>query len=147
MARLADEPSRPGCMGETDWLVDIVMMPEGDSERSESLAYIGRLFAFAIATDTRFLAAVGAPEIPTYELWFSFSSDKEKQRFLQMVREDGYADPDDEACFNPPVNLKDELAGVRPIAETFPKEQHDYIVAVAMTTAALMGIDPISWVN
>src|SRR5215469_9170563 len=88
-------------MGETDWLVQVVMTSEDDPDLDETLDFVGRLFAFALSTDTRMLAQLGGPDDPdegTYELWFSFKSDGHKQRFLQMVRDDGYVDPDDEFC-------------------------------------------------
>lgn len=94
---------------------------------------------FATATDTRLLAQIGAPDGPTYELWFSFGSDGQKQKFLQMVRDDGYADPDDEDCFFPPPNLED-LPGLRPIAQVFPKDHSDRIVDVATVTSVSMSL-------
>ncbi|HKO12045.1 MAG TPA: hypothetical protein VJV22_08755 [Acidobacteriaceae bacterium] len=127
-------------LDETDWLVDIVAMTRSDAEgNAESLDYIGRLSAFAAATDTRLLAQIGAPEGPTYELWFSFSSDGQKQKFLKMVRDDGYADPADEDCFFAPANLED-LPRLRPIIQVFPKEQSDRIIEIATVTSASMAL-------
>jgi hypothetical protein len=60
-----------------------------------------------------------------------------------MVRDDAYADPDEENCFDPPVSLKD-IADLRPIALVFPKDQCDHITAIAMQTMKSMGIEPSS---
>jgi hypothetical protein len=139
MVHSEDDGFSPHWMHETDWLVDVVLLPN-DKWTEESLEYIGRLFAFAMSTDTRMLADVGDPEFPAYELWFSFNSDEQKQRFLQMVREDGYADPDEDACFDPPPSLED-LASLRPIALIFPVAQTDQIMAIAGMTLASMGIE------
>jgi hypothetical protein len=57
------------------------------------LDWIGRLFAFASVTNTRMLAVRGDPSWPTYELWFSFIDDNEKRRFINLVRDDRFADP------------------------------------------------------
>jgi hypothetical protein len=89
------------------------------------------VLAFSMATDTRMLALVSDPAVPTYELWFSFGSQEQKQEFLQMVRNDGYADPDEENCFDPPGNLED-LTDLRPISDVFPKDQSDHIRAVCV---------------
>ena len=136
--RKKDDGCSPLWLNETDWLVDIVMLPNDWPEvNGESLDYIGRLFAFAAATDTRIVAQVGDPTVPTYELWFSFTGEEQKQRLLQMVRDDGYADPDDDDCFFLPPTLGD-LPDLRPIAEVFPKAQCDRITDVAAVTSATM---------
>lgn len=138
--RSKDNGFAPPWLDETDWLVDVVMMTRGWAESNgESLDYIGRVSAFAAATDTRLLAQVSDPKGPTYELWFSFSGDGQKQKFLQMVRDDGYADPADEDCFFPPASL-DELPGLRPIAQVFPKDQIDRIIDVAAATSMSMAL-------
>ncbi|WP_109487497.1 hypothetical protein [Occallatibacter savannae] len=127
---------------ETDWLVDVVMVSDDEPKHSEiNLNYIGRLFAFALATDTRMLAQLGDPEMNAYELWFSFRDGQSKTEFLNLVREDGYANPDDEACFDPPVSMTD-LEDLRPIAYVFPEAQAEHIQLVSLATMRAMGIDP-----
>lgn len=138
MPRSKDDGFEAYWLNEKDWLVDIVGL-FGPFDQ-EQLDYIGRLFAFSLATDARFLAQIGDPEGPRYELWFSFNSDNQKQKFLQMVRDDGYADPDEETCFFAPSSLGD-LPDLRPIAKVFPKAQCDHIMAVATATAAMMALD------
>jgi len=59
-------------------------VPDGDPDNDKTLNYIGRLLAFAYATDTRVLAQQGLRRYPAYELWFSFISEDHKQRFLQI---------------------------------------------------------------
>jgi len=127
---------------EKEWLVEVVLLPAFDPDGlAENLDWIGKLLAFSMATETRMLAVVSDPDVPTYELWFSFSSQKQKQEFLQMVRDDGYADPDEENCFEPPNSLE-VLADLRPIGEVFPKDQNDHITALALVTLNTMGIEP-----
>lgn len=127
---------------EKEWLVEVVLLPAFDPDGlAENLDWIGKLLAFSMATETRMLAVVSDPDVPTYELWFSFSSQKQTQEFLQMVRDDGYADPDEENCFEPPNSLE-VLADLRPIGEVFPKDQNDHITALALMTLNTMGNEP-----
>jgi hypothetical protein len=118
-----------------------VGLSKDDSFDGPQLDYIGRLFAFAVATDTRLLAQVSGPGVTSYELWFSFNADGQKQKFLQMVRDDGYADPDDEDCLFVPDTLED-LPELRPIERVFPKAQCDRIIAVATVTSVMMESNP-----
>jgi hypothetical protein len=55
-----------------------------------------------------------------------------RQEFLQLVREDGYADPDEEAIFMVPTH--DEIKDARPIGLVFPEQQANIITAVGMMT-------------
>ncbi len=128
---------------ERDWLVELVPLPdtEPEEEIAEVLAWVGRLFAFAMVTDTRMLAQMGDPLMPAYELWFSFDTEENKQRFLQMVREDGYANPDEEGSFEPPRSL-DDLPNLRPIRHVFPKKESDMITAVAVITHEKLEVSP-----
>ncbi len=128
---------------ERDWLVEVVPLPdtEPEEEIAEVLAWIGRLFAFAMETNTRMLAQVGDPLTPVYELWFSFDTHESKQRFLRMVREDGYADPDEEGSFEPPKSF-DHLPKLRPIRHVFPKKESDMITAVAVVTHEALEVSP-----
>lgn len=117
---------------EKNWLVTVAMLgPEGDPGNKEYLDWIGRVFAFATVTNTRMLALRGDPFWPTYELWFSFISDNEKRRFINLVRDDGYADPDED--LRPPVSLND-MSALRPFGEIFPKDQAAHICEVAEIT-------------
>lgn len=129
---------------EQDWLVEVVMLPKNEKpeELEADLEFIGKLFAYSMATNTRMLAQVGDPEMPGYELWFSFDSEEHKQTFLHMVRDDGYADPDDEGEFVPPgPECMSDLKNLRPLGVVFPKEQADRIAAYAGFTATALGID------
>lgn len=120
---------------EPDWLVAVCMLPNG-AENLPDLDWIGRLFGFAQFTDTRMLALVGDPEMPTYELLFSFDSPQHRKEFLELVRIDGYADPDEDATFSIPTF--DEIRSARPLALVFPKEQADLIMNIA--TATFIGL-------
>jgi hypothetical protein len=133
-----DDKFPPYWREEKEWLVNVVMLPAFDPDGLvQALDSIGNFLAFSMATETRMLALVIDPDVPTYELWFSFSSQKQREEFLQMVLDDGYADPDEEYCFNPPNNLED-LKNLRPISEVFPKDQIDYIMALALMTLKSM---------
>lgn len=48
------------------------------------LNWIGRLFGFAQFTNTRILALVGDPDVPTYEIIFSFDTLKHRREFLNQ---------------------------------------------------------------
>jgi len=75
---------------------------------------------------------------------FSFTDDNQKRRFLNLVRDDGYADPDDpDDGFSPPASLKD-LPDLRPISLIFPKDQEAHIRAIAEPTMAKMMASGIS---
>lgn len=127
---------------ETDWLVDVVMVPDDEPKHSElNLDYIGRLFAFALATDTRMLAQVGDPLLNAYELWFSFKNQERKTEFLDLVRGDGYVDPDEDCCFDPPASM-DDLNDLRPIGYVFSVAHANHIQLVSLATIEALGIDP-----
>jgi hypothetical protein len=127
---------------EKDWRVEIVMFCQGEDEegRLMSLDYIGRLFAFAMYTDTRLVAQIGDPDGPAYELWFSFASKAQKQEFFKLVKNDAYADPDDDLSFMIPTELAmKDLADLKPLAEVFPEADIQRITAVGIITLA--GLD------
>ena len=67
--------------------------------------------------------------------------------FVNPVRDDGYADPDDaDDGFSSPESLKD-LPDFRPIGLIFPDDQDAYIRAIAQTTMAKMmaSVKPDPW--
>jgi hypothetical protein len=122
---------------EKEWLIELVSLPESEGEENNlvTLNWVGRLAAFAFYTNVRILAQVGDPDLPTYELWFSFPDDVAKQQFLDLVREDAYADPEEEGSFvAPQPESFQELENLRPIASVFPKEHADLITGVAKVT-------------
>ena len=110
-----------------------------EQDYAESLDYIGRLLAFAFVTNTRAVGQVGNNDqrFPAYELWFSFTSEENKSAFLDFVREDGYADPDEEATLKPPPTL-DDLPLLRPLNTVFSKAAMDHILAVQLLTVAAL---------
>jgi hypothetical protein len=128
-----------------NWLVAVAVLgPSDDPDNVECLDWIGRLFAFASVTNARMLAVRGHPSWPTYELWFSFTDDNQKRRFLNLVRDDGYADPDDlDDGFSPPDSLND-LPDLRPASLIFAEDQEAHIRAIAETTMAKMMASGIS---
>ena len=129
-----DDAFEPYWLDETDWLVTVCMLPDDDDEQETltELNWIGRLFGFAQATNTRMLALVGDPDMPAYELLFSFDTPGNREEFLELVRDDGYANPDEEGTFMVPTH--DEIKDARPIGFVFPEQQANVIVAVGMMT-------------
>lgn len=139
-ALAGDDALDPFWIDEPAWLVTICPLPSDDPDDDNlvELNWIGRLFGFSHATNTRMLALVGDPETPTYEILFSFDTPEHRQEFLAYVEADDYADPDDEATFLVPT--ADEIREAQPIGKVFPKEQADLIACVGMITAqCLMG--------
>jgi hypothetical protein len=125
-------------VNEKDWLVELVWLNELES-CDEAVNCVGKLLAFALVTDTRALAQVGDPdpESPVYELWFSFRSEESKKAFLDMVRNDGCIDPDDEYTLNPPPSL-DELPQLQPPVAVLPGNVMGRILAAQLITLAAM---------
>ena len=126
-----DDAFEPNWLDETDWLVTLCVMLEDEDDLTE-LNWIGRLFGFAQATNTRILALVGDPDVPAYEILFSFDTSGNRREFLELVRKDGYADPDEAATFTVPT--ADEIRDARPIGLVFPEHQASVISAVGMVT-------------
>jgi hypothetical protein len=131
-----DDAFDPYWLDETDWLVTLCMLPDDEGcdadDNLPDLNWIGRLFGFAYATNTRILALVGDPDVPTYEILFSFDTPEHRQEFLELVRQDGYADPNEEGTFMVPTH--DEIKDARPIGLVFPEQQAKLITAVGMIT-------------
>jgi hypothetical protein len=129
-----DDAFEPYWLDETDWLVSLCMLPgnEEEDDNLRELNWIGRLFGFAQFTNTRVLALVGDPDVPAYEILFSFDTSEHRREFLELVRKDGYADPDEEATFMVPT--ADEIRDARPIGLVFPERQASVITTVGMIT-------------
>ena len=129
-----DDAFEPYWLDETDWLVTVCMLPEDDDEEETltELNWIGRLFGFAQATNTRMLALIGDPDMPAYELLLSFDTPGNRQEFLELVRQDGYANPDEEETFTVPTH--DEIKNARPIGLVFPEQQANIIVGTGIMT-------------
>jgi hypothetical protein len=128
----SDNNFEPYWLHEDDWLVTICPLPkdEADPEANlETLNWIGRLFGFATATNTRMLALVGDPELPAYEILLSFDCPENHEEFLRLVEADGYADASEFT-----VPMRDEIAEARPIGSVFPGEQAELITGVGVIT-------------
>jgi len=129
-----DDGFEPFWLDEKDWLVAIAVLSgeEVGEDDLEDLNWIGRVFGFAQVTNTRMLALVGDPEGPAYELLFSFDSEENKRRFLELVKLDGYADPDEEGAFTIPDYS--EIRDARPLGAVFPEKQAEFIAQVGTIT-------------
>jgi hypothetical protein len=134
-----DDNFEPYWLDEKDWLVDDIRLPK-DEDRSADLDYMGKLLAFSLITNTRMIAQIGDPneEYPAYELWFSFTNPENERRFLDLVRKDGYADPDEAMTLKEPPAL-DDLPHLRPLSYVFPKETMEQITNIALTVQMLLG--------
>lgn len=124
--------AEPPWMDEKDWLVTVCMLP-AEEDNLQDLNWIGKLSGFAFTTNTRMLALVGDPDVPGYELLFAFDSAEHKRRFIQLVKDDGYADPEDENAFWVPA--PEAVRDARPISEVFPEDEANYIERVGTATA------------
>jgi hypothetical protein len=114
-------------------------LPEDEDDPEvnlETLNWIGRLFGFATATNTRVLALVGDPELPAYEILFSFDCAESREEFLRLVEADGYADASE---FTVPA--RDEIAEARPVGLVFPNEQAELITGVGVITMQGLATD------
>jgi hypothetical protein len=102
---------------------------------------MGKLLAFSLITNTQMIAKIGDPneDIPAYELWFSFTSPENKQRFLDLVRQDGYADPDEPTTLKEPPVLED-LPHLRPLSYVFPKHIVEHITNIALMVQMSIGV-------
>jgi hypothetical protein len=52
--------------------------------------------------DDNLLRSAIRTKTPAYELWFSFTSPENKQGFLDLVRQDGYSNPNEPATLKTP---------------------------------------------
>jgi hypothetical protein len=104
--------------------------------------HLPSLAGFAFVSNGRMLAKVGDLEMPAYELWFSFESDGDKQKFFELVRADGYANPEDEGEFEPagPECLAD-LKRLRPWGQVFLEADVERITMMMTLTLVTMGVD------
>ena len=135
----SDDNFEPYWLDEDDWLVTICPLPkdEDDPEANlETLNWIGRLFGFATATNTRILALVGDPELPAYEILFSFDCKQSHEEFLRLVEADGYADASEFT-----VPSRDEIVEARPIGLVFPSAQSELITGVGVITMQALATD------
>ena len=134
-----DDNFEPYWLDEKDWLVEVIMLPK--DKDLDGVEYIGKLLAFSLITNTRMIAQIGDPneDFPAYELWFSFTSPENKQRFLDLVRQDGYADPDEPTILKEPPVLE-ELPHLRPLSYVFPKDIMEQVTNIALTVQMSMGV-------
>ena len=135
-----DDSFEPYWLDEKDWLVEVIMLPK-DEDVSPDLEYIGKLLAFSLITNTRMIAQIGDPneDFPAYELWFSFTTPENKQRFLELVRQDGYADPDEPTTLKEPPVFED-LPPLRPLSYVLPKDAMEQVTNVAAMVQMSMGV-------
>lgn len=122
----------PDWLNDTDWLVLVVPLHNPPNWETADSAHLGRLLAFCVATDTRLLGQMSPPDETACELWFSFNSEERKREFLQLVREDGYVNPDEEHCFFRPPSLED-LKDILPLPDTLDGDAWDAAEAIVLS--------------
>jgi hypothetical protein len=122
-------------INEPDWLCAVEFLNDEDPVgRDLATRAIGYLLGYAHLTNTRTLALLGDSSEMAYEILFSFSSVREKNEFLNLIRSNGelgnqYAENE---LFQP---SKDEIQIARPLANVLPK--------TALTRA--LGVAAIVW--
>jgi hypothetical protein len=127
---MLQDDSNPGVwVEERDWLVETVELTGDTHQDTRTLQWIGLLYAISVYNSTRFLAM--SDDGMTYELWFSFDTDIHMKDFLDMIREDGYADPYGAGAFSPPISHSD-LARLRRWKDLFPADQYQIIETVGL---------------
>jgi hypothetical protein len=124
---------------ERNWVTENVPLSTDIEEEQDNLVtieWIGRLLAFAELTNTRMLAMPSRDDdcIEWYELWFSFDNKEHRQEFLRLVKDDGYADPDEAESFKPPVGGFEQLRNLRPLSDVFDPDYSSLIRASAAIT-------------
>jgi hypothetical protein len=117
------------------WLCIVEFLPTDNPEaRLFAADIIGYLIGYANLTNTRSLALLGDPDASAYELLFSFSSPKEKNEFLNLVRSNEDMGKDYMIEFTPPST--EEIRNARPLATVLPQDALAHAVLMAATLCA-----------
>jgi hypothetical protein len=114
--------SEPYWQDEDDWLCTVEFLPSNDPEgRVYGADIIGYLLGYAQLTNGRALALVGDPGAGAYELLFSFSTPRDKNRFLNLVRsnEDMGSDYIENDFMSPTT---EEIRNARPLVAVLPED-------------------------
>ncbi len=120
----------PHWKNEDDWLCTIEFLPGDDPEgRLFGADIVGYLVGYAQLTNTRILALIGDPDASAYELLFSFSSPKEKNEFLHLVRSNEYMGKDYISELTPPTI--EEIRNARPLATVLPQDAITHVMLIA----------------
>jgi hypothetical protein len=134
MNSVANSDNAPFWAEELDWLCAIEFLPPGSEEcRQIGSVIVGYLFGYAQLTDTRILALVGDPDAHAYEILLSFSSLRNKQCFLNLVRANDQMG--DEYVDELLVPQPEEIRRARPLAAVLPS---DVIAHAALLATALI---------
>jgi hypothetical protein len=116
---------------ESNWLCTIEMIPHDPEGRASSAINIGHLMGYAIKTNTRMLALVGDPMVPTYELLFSFASPEDRIQFLALVSENEDLRMDEWGDNGFATPSSEEIADARPIQEILTQDILEQVMLVA----------------
>ena len=138
MATKRKDDFQPCWQDEKDWLCTVEFLPTDDSEaRLFAADIIGYLFGYANLTNTRSLALLGDSDASAYELLFSFSSPREKNQFLDLVRSNEEMGTDfiENDLMSPTT---DEIRKARPLATVLPRDvlSHAALIAASLYAAA-----------
>jgi hypothetical protein len=125
----------PYWQDEKDWLCIVEFLPTDNPEaRPFAADIIGYLVGYANLTNTRSLALLGDPDAGAYELLFSFSSPKEKNEFLNLVRSNEDMGNDYIVELTPPTT--EEIRNARPLATVLPQDALIRAMLIAVTLCA-----------
>jgi hypothetical protein len=120
----------------------VVFLPRYDEDdRGFGAESIGYFFGYAQLTDTRIVALLGDPAADAYELLFSFSSNENKRRFLELMNSNEFTETEDELLTVPSL---DEIRDARPLGMVLDEDIMGHATMIAM---ALMVEDESETVN
>jgi len=128
--------AEPFWLEEKDWLVYCITVELNDQESRTTWAHvIGRLLGYAMLTNTRCAAEIGAASmITTYQLLFSFDSAEHKREFMAMAQGNEVTRAADWEWVVPTL---DEIRDAKPLPEVIPEDMmmRAQIVAMLMLSA------------
>lgn len=123
----------PYWLDESDWLCTTLFLPRySEEDRAFGAEAIGYFLAYAQMTDTRMLALVGDPEADCYELLFSFSSNENKQRFLELMNSNEFTETEGDLIGPPSA---DEIRDARPLGMVLDEDIVRHAAGIAATMA------------
>jgi hypothetical protein len=126
-----------------DWLCTVEFLPSDDLEgRAFAADIVGYLFGYAQLANARTLALVGDAEAGAYEILFSFSTPRDKDQFLNLVRsnEDMGSDYVENDFMSPTA---EEIRNARPFVAVLPEDIFSRATLIASAVYAAAEGDPL----
>jgi hypothetical protein len=128
---------------EDDWLCTVEFLPSDDLEgRVFAADIVGYLFGYAQLANAHTLALVGDPEASAYEILSSFSTPRDKDQFLNLVRsnEDMGSDYVENDFMSPTA---EEIRNARPFVAVLPEDILRRATLIASAVYAAAEGDPL----